>query len=276
MTKRKAATFEPTGNPIEWTLRQAPLGILMGEVGVGKSTMLAHAACQGWYFLLTNPTALAPWAEWLLNNRKEAKAKGLKFPKFGVWSPYDFDNPEASADVWDRFRAFILKWAKAKHAGTNPFRGLVIDEASTLLEWIDEEIKSRLTKNKFEAINREKRELAWLIHTMRNSGSGLVLNMHMKPIVYEEVEKKDHPLYGEVRHPAGPAMPIGTMIRKTVRELDFCWEIGVGDDASERVLRTQPEENIIRKSRRWGLDEEITLTPENTLADTFRRVGLTF
>ncbi len=245
--------------------------IFAGATGVGKTTAIAQTFPE-YFYLLTNQTALAPFADYLQRYPEEAAKRGLSAPSgVKVISPaYDAEMRMVRGSVIDPFFGFLEQWIAASKAGKNKFAGLAIVEFSTLLEWLYEEARARSGssgRGAFEAIDTIKRIAIRLAHLPGDTGKGLVCESHWSELVLHEDGLKA----GQVKYPAGPKMPIGTMIEAVCKEFDIVWRLCVsgGKDMQARRLyfETQPRQDYVLKTRRFGaLDEE----PLETVRETIR------
>jgi hypothetical protein len=255
-------------------LKLPPSMIIAGATGVGKTTAIASTFPE-YFYLLTNPTAIAPIADYVQRYPEIAKARGITVPTgLKVITPsYDRDCKMVRGSVIEPFLTFLEGWVSASASGQNKYAGLAIVEFSTLLDWLYEEVRpasgSGSGRSAFDAIDRIKRIANRLAKLPSETGKGLVCESHWAEMVLHDDES---PKRGQVKHPAGPRMPIGTMIELVCKEFDLVWRLcvsgGTGLDARKLYFETQPRQDYVLKTRRFGvLDEEPLESARETIRE---------
>ena len=253
-------------------LSYPPSAIIAGNLGLGKSGAVG-SAFPDYLALQTNPVAFAGLADLIRIQRAKAgsekAAEIYKLPDRKT-VPIEF-NPdgEQKAGVWKWTKQMLWLWCEESRAGRNPYAGLIIDEFSTLLDWMFREIKAKYGKGdpdrmSFAAIGEVKEFCLWLTKIPQATGKGLICVSHWAEKQVHEIGAlgpgQRSPKFGMLKYPAGPAFPIGTMIREVCKEFDLVWKLEL--DGTDRYFRCQPEsdEEVI-KTRRFGAGENADTNP---------------
>ena len=227
---------------LDMNANQPISGCVTGQLGGGKSASVACAYPDA-QWVVTRPDALR-------------STKGLvSFAR----PPLLFDPQEAKPLA--RWKDFLKRWSDSDPA--KGARCLVIDEYSSVLEALYADLKKG-GGDGFEAIALIKRLAMQPIGLARARDQDLILISHWTPAVYYTTAKGDEAvLRGSVKYPAGPKMPVGTMIEPICQELTFCWQLAVQEDKT-RVWLTQPDgSDAIRKAGGFSVpDNHPAATPE--------------
>lgn len=261
----------------------APIGVLMGQSGAGKTTQLARAF-PNYMFLMTSASALDPVISLLRENPEEATARGLvTVPKVR----YELDNEldpttrKPATRWWTWWDKLVMSLIKAKqdrvaHAkklhkqgkltpelmrqyGQNVagnfkscginipepgIGGIVLSEASTFYQWVFQSACEEFGKG-WDTNDRVRDQILDTIRAFESMNLGLIYDMHIA---------ESNP---EKNYPRGPAWPHGPWRAQIHKDLHFCWEMlleGSEDgDISDRYILTSPDPSdlgTLRKSRR--------------------------
>ncbi|MBL4769311.1 MAG: hypothetical protein JKY94_16665 [Rhodobacteraceae bacterium] len=273
-----------------------PVGILMGGIGVGKTTQLVRAFHQ-WGFLKSDPTALEAPVDMILSGDTETMGDA-KVPTVTYDLIDDGKTPwlayleifykwvdrrmEVQKDQWlkmspeqrkkNRHLRFRLQGKSGKLGLDIPSPGLpgfVITDASSL--WHSTMISAKDTEGSgWDTNDKVVAVLNKLIATFYKWNLGLVLDGH----IAEASEEKNYP--------RGYDWPLGSMRTSVAKPLAFIWELvyvspeddGIG---ATRHILTQPGYSpdnplgTIRKTRRKGLPAKLDLE-EKSMAEYLQDV----
>lgn len=248
-----------------------PKMIIGGRIGVGKSTEVAKAL-GAWRWYVSNPTNLGPYAQWFNVKARE----GYSWPKTTLVLENDTENFAS----W--YKGMITKWTLGAVNGRHDQPGLVLDEFSTMLEWMLRSISGKKSGMYFDEIAEMKEITSWTIEQFCKTDRGLCLVMHTRrERRFGEIETEaNHPRSGDVKYDAGPAFPIGTIPPLVVRELDVVWELIAeadpdepGEGIGERYFLTQPGPYALRKTRRFKAPPKVTISKTEGLRSELLRLG---
>lgn len=249
-----------------------PMGIIGGRIGVGK-TYEAARAFNSWRWLVTNRTGLAPFGRRLVKAREKGKWEEYVFPK----AKFVLEkNLKAGGGAAKWFKSWISKWCEGAKANRHSYPGMVIDEFTTLSEWIYRSISGPGSSMKFDEISEMKALLSWTVEQFQETDRGLIIIGHTRrERRYGEIEsEKNSPNYGEIKYDSGISLPIGTLPPLLIRELDFVWELVAEDDPDdptsgigERYFLTQPGRHALRKSRFFDIDPKLVIDKKRGLRE---------
>jgi hypothetical protein len=251
-------------------LKVPPAILITGDTGTGKSTAVAEAF-HDYKWLVSNPKQLGPIQARIAKQTEQTpEAERVSWTGSAALFVPEFDSDQSlkKHSAREPFREWINKYVSACKAGKVKYRGLVIDELSTLLDWIFQDvaqIHGRTGRGPFDAVAEIKEIAMRLTQLPQETGKGVVFISHWQDKKFDE--RPDVATRGEMRYPAGPTFPVGTMIRPFCREMDLVWRLVCRDSMSGRIrfFETQPKEDTVLKTKRFGLPPEVPL-------DGFRRL----
>ena len=239
-------------------LRIAPLVVLYGQPGSGKTTQAAMAF-PDCFFVLSSPTALRPLA-----SRIAADPEcGLRMPKFMVipeFTPGTVNDPH---DNYGAISTLVSNFVKAVYAKRCPYRGLVFDEWSAFNSRIDRDVRRNpkfiTSKGTVDgwAVTRELRSFhRWLCAIPRGTGLPVVLICHPRPPIFDDDEKS--PTRGQLKYRGGPALTPGTLIEQVCADADVVLHLAItaGLDGAVRNYRTEVDPIWERKFRDFRVKPE--------------------
>lgn len=234
--------------------QRGPYGVLFGPIDTGKTTFLAESF-PDYAFLVTSGGALVNPRAWLRRRGKPIPANVIQLE-----DTIDQDGePETdwhaeTIKLFARLAAFA-KAARAKGTRGIPpnaleawgiqlkswTRGIVVSEATTLLQWIDRDAKRTLGRN-FPTNDRIKSILPMFAAWNMSTGLGLILDCHESPVEFEEGDL----LRENAKSPHAPAWPFREMQRKFMQDVDFSWHLrNEVDEAGNRslIVRTRADDS---------------------------------
>ena len=209
------------------------------EPKYGKTSAVAHA-CPNHYWITTNPGALRPVA---------AKAKSTKLPTHKTI--LEFDSSGELFDTLGWLKAFCATWIAGCKAGTTKSAGVVIDEYSTVLARIFAQLQTMngtSGRGPFKTIDDLKNFNRFVCALPRVTGKGLVLISHSQDPKFDDEEAS--PTRGKLRTPGGPKVPVQTMVREILQEMDAVVQISIV--GGKRCLLVDPEPSWIRGIRGYN------------------------
>lgn len=248
----------------------APRLILTGDLGFGKST-LAALSFPDYLWILTRPSGLQSVAKWIATHPEIAEEYKIATPK-NVMVEVNCNRPGKKPDTdYHDWWMGLWDFVEAKKV-----KGVVIDEASTLYDWIHEANQYRRGpkgNGPREAVADTKSDVDYGINRANYLGIGFVAIHHWQPVVYigDNATEQKKGKQGDILYPAGPKMPIGTMIRRVSQKFDAVWQLAIDTSMTEpgesgdRVVLTEPSENAIRK--RGGFDIPAKIDVPSALAE---------
>lgn len=192
-------------------IRRRPFVCVYGEIGVGKSLDVARAF-PNYLYLLTNPEALRPVEALRAKMQAEGAASETLpvVPTKRVIAPCtsDITNPDATFPIAGWFRDFISDFCKDSIAGKMSAGGLVIDEFSSLVDWIWTDLRRTHGKS-FGTNDRMQDMIRWLAKVPSATNKALICVSHAAPPTYHD----EGPNAGQLKYQGGPKMVMGSMIR---------------------------------------------------------------
>lgn len=240
----------------EDVLETPPSILIYAPSGAGKSTAVARSF-QNLLWLVSSPTVLRPYASWLRDNKEEAEKLGLKMPAMKVIPYYDKDG-KTKLDNRDMIRQIIWRYCDSVKAGTCPYKGLVLDEYSSFMARVYENLRAdpQFGKNVFGAINEIKTWNSWICSFPRITNHALVLISHEAEPRYEEDENA--PTFGKLKYRGGPQCVVGTEIQKMAAEADVVLRIQIKKQGStvKRSFVTELDPSYVAKFRDFSIKPE--------------------
>jgi hypothetical protein len=231
-----------------------PFLIVTGGEGSGKSTEVA-AAFPDWLFYKTRVDTHRGLEDYIATYPEQAKARGIVMPKSVRTLVDDRDergNPRTNWIAW--FRETVYKWSMAAQAGKFPWPGIVIDEANTLLGWMQQSLDRKLRGEGLPGYPGQDemiKLITWLHQVRSATGIGFVLVHHWnEPRLFE-----DGPKRGQVQHPGQPKVPVGRYGEFVTKDASAVWQVVAEPNGVTRkyYCRAEYEGTTCVRNRKTGL-----------------------
>lgn len=163
---------------------------------------------------------------------------------------------------------FVDSFAKAFQAKKTRKKGIVICDASTIFQRVDDELapKIRDTRRRAGPVKEFCRSLN---EVAKSTGFGVIFEMHARE-PYWDTGTEDNPKTPELVYAGGPMVPYGKLVSEIAKDFDFVWQLE-SDGIGTRTVKTQPEPTWIRKTRDIALDSEEELSEDVTVRSLFKR-----
>ena len=280
----------------KFLMDEAPMLVLYGDLGVGKSFQAALAFHEDYLFVLHDKRVLDPVMK--LMRRQPARAREMGFKRVPVYIviPHErlirpgetpqvdkktnqirptihVDNRKAIRSLLDRI---VKTWDPATRTfdwGGKRFRGVVWDEWSTFGDRIDREMRQE-SDNGFD-INRDHHGFHRGIKDVAQAtGCGFVFLCHADHPAYHdmsgtpEAQKISPEKRGKLKYPGRPKFVTGPLSAMFCAQVSYVGQIVVRDgsedpdgtqDAPTRHLLTGSSPLWIRKWRGW-VDHDVNLS----------------
>jgi len=234
---------------------RGPYGVLFGAIDTGKTTFLAESF-PDYAFLVTSGGALVNPRAWLRRRGKPVPANVIQLEDtIDAEGEPETDWHAETIRLFATLAAFARAARKEGKHGIPPTalqswgiklkswtRGVVISEATTLMQWIDRDAKRTHGRN-FPTNDRIKSILPMFAAWNLSTGLGLILDCHESPLEYEEGD-----LDREIpKSPHAPSWPFREMQRKFLQDVDFSWHLRneVNDGKRSLIVRTRSDDSGI-------------------------------